>query len=99
VSFISLLHVVPALLPHLEPEGVLLTLIKPQFEAGRGQVGKGGVVRDEALRRDVIDRRVHELSALGLSTVGVVDCEVAGVAGNREAFACFRPLAGAGDGP
>ena len=90
VSFISLLQVVPALLPHLDPGGVLLTLVKPQFEAGRGQVGKGGVVRDEALRQDVIDRRVRELAALGLRTVGSVDCEVAGVAGNREAFACFR---------
>src|SRR6185503_6083857 len=55
VSFISLLKVVPALLPHLEPGGLLLTLVKPQFEAGRAAVGKGGIVRDEAVPRGVID--------------------------------------------
>jgi 23S rRNA (cytidine1920-2'-O)/16S rRNA (cytidine1409-2'-O)-methyltransferase len=90
VSFISLVQVVPALVPHLLPGGVLLALIKPQFEAGRGQVGKGGIVRDEALRREVIERRVRDLAALGLEPIGVVDCAVAGASGNREAMACFR---------
>jgi 23S rRNA (cytidine1920-2'-O)/16S rRNA (cytidine1409-2'-O)-methyltransferase len=90
VSFISLLQVVPALLPHLRAGGTLLALIKPQFEVGRGQVGKGGVVRDEALRREVIEERMRELAALGLEVIGAMDCEVAGVSGNREAFGCFR---------
>jgi 23S rRNA (cytidine1920-2'-O)/16S rRNA (cytidine1409-2'-O)-methyltransferase len=54
VSFISLRKIVPALLPHLVPGGLLLALIKPQFEAGRGAVGKGGILRDESLRRQVI---------------------------------------------
>lgn len=90
VSFISLLKVVPPLLPHLRPGGRLVALVKPQFEAGRGQVGKGGIVRDEALRRRVIDERVAELTALGLEPDGVFDSPVAGMGGNREALAAFR---------
>ena len=90
VSFISLTKVVPALLPHLTPGGFLLPMIKPQFEAGRGAVGKGGILRDEALRKEVIDTRVAQLDALGLELLGVRDSELSGVGGNREAFALFR---------
>lgn len=105
VSFISLVKVVPALLPHLAAApapGELLTLIKPQFEAGRGQVGKGGIVRDEAVRSRVIRETAEAVAALGLereltlgltpvlTLVGVVDSEVPGAGGNREAFARFR---------
>jgi 23S rRNA (cytidine1920-2'-O)/16S rRNA (cytidine1409-2'-O)-methyltransferase len=93
VSFISLTQVVPALLPHLQPGGFLLALIKPQFEVGRGRVGKGGVLRDDALRREVIDQRMRDLAALGLEAIGSLDCEVAGATGNREAFGCFRGAA------
>ncbi len=90
VSFISLTKVVPALLPHLLPGGWLLPMIKPQFEAGRRQVGKGGIVRDQRLRRRVIDRRVAEIESLGLRGLGLFDSPVAGAGGNREAFALFR---------
>jgi len=90
VSFISLVKVVPALLAHLREEGLLLPLIKPQFEAGRRQVGKGGIVRDEAVRRRVIAERASELAGLGLEHLGTVDSAVAGSSGNREAFALFR---------
>jgi 23S rRNA (cytidine1920-2'-O)/16S rRNA (cytidine1409-2'-O)-methyltransferase len=90
VSFISLLKVVPALLPHLQPHGALLALVKPQFEAGRQAVGKGGIVRDENVRREVISRRVAEIAALGLSSLGVIDSPVAGMTGNVEALALFR---------
>lgn len=90
VSFISLVKVVPALRPHLAPGGQLLTLVKPQFEAGRRRVGKGGIVRDEAVRRQVIDERVAELVAQGLTGRGVVDSAVAGMDGNREAFSLFE---------
>lgn len=90
LSFISVVKVVPALLPLVAPDGRLLVLIKPQFEAGRRLVGKGGVVRDEALRGRVIAERVADLSSLGLRLIGIVDCEVRGVKGNREAFALFR---------
>jgi len=90
VSFISLAKVVPAVLPHLEPGGYLLPLIKPQFEAGRGAVGKGGILRDEALRSRVVEDTAAALAGLGLETIGVVDSELAGAGGNREALALFR---------
>jgi 23S rRNA (cytidine1920-2'-O)/16S rRNA (cytidine1409-2'-O)-methyltransferase len=95
VSFISLAKVVPALLPLIEDGGLLLPMIKPQFEAGRGAVGKGGILRDEALRRRVVDETVRQLVALGLVPVGCVDSEVPGMGGNVESFALFeKPAAG-----
>lgn len=95
VSFISLTKVVPALLPHLRrrstgPGGELLALVKPQFEAGRGQVGKGGIVRDEEVRSRVIRETAAALASLGLELVAVVDSEVPGTGGNVEAFAHYR---------
>ncbi len=90
VSFISVVKIVPALLPHLAPGGDLLTLIKPQFEAGRRQVGRGGVVRDETVRREVAERRIADIAALGPAFLDSVDCDLRGPAGNREVFAHFR---------
>ena len=90
VSFISLLKVVPALLPVLSVGGHLLTLIKPQFEVGRELVGKGGIVRDESLRQEVIRQRGEDLASLGLALMGIVDSEVVGAKGNREALALFQ---------
>jgi 23S rRNA (cytidine1920-2'-O)/16S rRNA (cytidine1409-2'-O)-methyltransferase len=90
LSFISLAKVVPAVLPHLEPGGLLLPLVKPQFEAGRGAVGKGGILRDESVRAAAIRGTVEALAGLGLEPLGVVDSEVAGAGGNREAFALLR---------
>ena len=90
VSFISLTKVVPALLAHLSNRGRLLPMIKPQFEAGRRQVGKGGIVRDEHVRRQVVDGRVADLEAMGLRSVGIFDSPVTGVGGNREAFGLFE---------
>ena len=90
VSFISLLKVVPALVPHLAPGGRLLTLVKPQFEAGREAVGRGGIVRDEAVRRRTIDDRVRGIAALGFEVLGVIDSPVAGAEGNVEGLALFR---------
>jgi len=92
VSFISLAKVVPALLPHLAPGGLLLPMIKPQFEAGRGAVGKGGILRDEEVRREVVERCARELADLGLELLGSCDSAVAGMGGNREAFALLRLL-------
>jgi 23S rRNA (cytidine1920-2'-O)/16S rRNA (cytidine1409-2'-O)-methyltransferase len=89
LSFISLVRVVPAILPHVESGGWVLPLVKPQFEAGRGSVGKGGVVRDEALRRRVIAETVEALAALGLRHQATCDSALPGAAGNREAFAWF----------
>jgi 23S rRNA (cytidine1920-2'-O)/16S rRNA (cytidine1409-2'-O)-methyltransferase len=92
VSFISLAKVVPALLPHLAPGGLLLPMIKPQFEAGRGAVGKGGILRDEETRERVVRSCAEELAGLGLGLEleGLYDSPVHGTGGNREAFALLR---------
>ncbi len=87
VSFIGLAKVAPALLPLLSEDGLLLALVKPQFEAGRGQVGKGGVLRDEGRRQAVVAEVVARLQALGPRLVGTFDSPVAGAEGNRETFA------------
>jgi 23S rRNA (cytidine1920-2'-O)/16S rRNA (cytidine1409-2'-O)-methyltransferase len=94
VSFISLDKIVPALLPHLAPGGLLLPMIKPQFEAGRGVVGKGGILRDEAVRQRVVRACAEGLAALGsphrLELAGPFDSPVHGTGGNRESFALLR---------
>lgn len=91
VSFISLRKVVPALLPHLAEGGRIVALVKPQFEAGRSAVGKGGVVRDEGLRREAVASTVCALEDLGLACTGLVDSPIRGArSGNLEALACLR---------
>lgn len=92
VSFISLVLVVPALLPHLLPGAWLVCLVKPQFEAGRDRVGKGGIVRDEGVRRAVIDRTVAALADLGLESIGLVPSPIRGQKGNLEELAVFRTV-------
>ena len=89
VSFISLVKVVPSILGLLRDGSRLITLVKPQFEAPRGSVGKGGILRDEGLRAEVIAQRVDQLTGLGLVCEGVIDSPVAGARGNREALASF----------
>lgn len=89
VSFISLLKVVPALLPHLKPGGWLLALIKPQFEGSRAEVGKGGIIRDEGLRRDIVLRVERGLESLGLAQREEMESPVAGSGGNIEWLALF----------
>lgn len=86
-SFISLKLVIPPLVPLLgdDPEGIVL--IKPQFEAGKDQVGKGGVVRDEAVRRQVVDEIRLMAIHLGFRSVDVIPSPLLGPAGNREFLA------------
>jgi len=90
VSFISLRLVVPAVLPHLLPDAWLVCLVKPQFEAGRDQVGKGGIVRDEGVRRRVIDDTIKSLRPFGLSVIGSVPSPIRGQKGNLEELAVFK---------
>jgi len=94
VSFISLRLVLPALVPVLAPDGDLVALIKPQFEAGRGQVGKGGVVRDPAVREAAIVAVVEAAKELGLECHGRVPSPIEGPAGNLEELAWFRHESG-----
>ncbi|MFO0596895.1 MAG: TlyA family RNA methyltransferase [Myxococcaceae bacterium] len=90
VSFISLALVLPAVLPKLTPRGVLIALIKPQFEVGPDRLDKGGVVRDAAARQEAIDRIVAFVEAAGLERVGLIDSPVHGPAGNVEALLVAR---------
>ena len=86
LSFISSTLVLPALVPLLKPGGVLLMLIKPQFELQPGQVGKRGIVTDTALYA-VVEKRIRDGCAhLGLTVKGWYDSPVAGGDGNREFF-------------
>lgn len=84
-SFISLTKVLPASLALLRPGGVLAALIKPQFEVGKGQVGKGGVVRDPALHQEVQDQIRGWLGdQLGWTVRGIVPSPITGPEGNKE---------------
>jgi 23S rRNA (cytidine1920-2'-O)/16S rRNA (cytidine1409-2'-O)-methyltransferase len=84
VSFISLRIVVPAALKFLKPQGTLVALIKPQFEVGRGKVGKGGVVKDAALRQSVINGLIDFFHQRGLACGPVVPSSILGPKGNQE---------------
>src|SRR6056297_3887595 len=84
VSFISLKIVIPAIEPFLKPDGQILALIKPQFEVGRDQVGKGGVVRDPRLHEGLIEKLSAYFKALSLVTGAVIPSPVLGPKGNRE---------------
>ena len=90
VSFISLRLVLPALVPLLEPDGDLVVLVKPQFEVGREQVGRGGVVRDEAAREAAIAAVISAARELGLAAAGRLRSPLPGPAGNVEELAWFR---------
>jgi 23S rRNA (cytidine1920-2'-O)/16S rRNA (cytidine1409-2'-O)-methyltransferase len=90
VSFISLRLVLPAVLPLLGGDGDMVVLIKPQFEAGRDEVGRGGVVRDPAVRERAIEDILHACSSLGLDCVGRLRSPIAGPAGNVEELAHLR---------
>ncbi|MFE8600006.1 TlyA family RNA methyltransferase [Archangium violaceum] len=86
VSFISLTQVLPAVLPFLKPKGLLVALVKPQFEVGPDKVGKGGVVKDPAARQEAIDSVSAFVREQGLAVRGVMDSTVPGPAGNVEAL-------------
>jgi 23S rRNA (cytidine1920-2'-O)/16S rRNA (cytidine1409-2'-O)-methyltransferase len=86
VSFISLRLVLPPAFALARAAWEAVVLVKPQFEAGRGEVGKGGVVRDDAVRRRVVREIAVAALGWGAETVGVVDSGLPGPKGNREVF-------------
>lgn len=87
VSFISLRLLLPVIHGWLTPAADVIVLIKPQFEAGRRQVGKGGVVRDPAIRREVLLQVLEAASSLGLVVRGLLRSPLPGPAGNIEFLA------------
>lgn len=83
-SFISLEKILPAIVTLVKPGGAIVALIKPQFEVGRGEVGKGGVVRDSEQHRKVIGSIHAVAEGLGLYPRGVTESPILGPKGNRE---------------
>ena len=93
VSFIGLRLVLPAVAALTAPDGMLVALIKPQFEAGRERVGRGGLVRDEAVHAAVCAELRSCLEGLGFSAIGLVPSPVAGGDGNCEfLIAAAKPM-------
>lgn len=84
VSFISLTHILPPLSRILAPPGEVIALVKPQFEAGRQQVGKGGVVRDPAVHRKVLLDHLNVAAQAGFRVLGLTPSPIAGGEGNIE---------------
>jgi 23S rRNA (cytidine1920-2'-O)/16S rRNA (cytidine1409-2'-O)-methyltransferase len=84
LSFISLRLVLPAVKALLRPGGQAALLVKPQFEVGKGAVGKGGVVRDDAQRRAALDAVAEAARGLGFAVLGHAESPIEGPAGNRE---------------
>jgi 23S rRNA (cytidine1920-2'-O)/16S rRNA (cytidine1409-2'-O)-methyltransferase len=90
VSFISLAKVLPALVPLLQPHAIIITLVKPQFEVGKGLVGRGGIVRDEAQRQGALQAVVNSARLLGMQLRKALDSPLKGKKGNLEILAVFE---------
>ena len=86
VAFISLGHIFPALPPFLAPGADVVALVKPQFEAGRDQVGRGGLVTDPRVQEAVITRVTAKAEVNGLTRVRMTPSPITGATGNREFF-------------
>ncbi|HKT78848.1 MAG TPA: TlyA family RNA methyltransferase [Vicinamibacterales bacterium] len=84
VSFISLTYILPALAPLVDPATDIVALVKPQFEAGRGDIEKGGLVTDPAIHEQVIARVSSAAEGLGFERLGLVESPIRGGTGNKE---------------
>jgi 23S rRNA (cytidine1920-2'-O)/16S rRNA (cytidine1409-2'-O)-methyltransferase len=90
VSFISLGHILPALPPFLAPGADVIALVKPQFEAGRHEVGKHGLVTDPAVHEAVLARVTAQADAAGFARLGMTPSAITGATGNQEFFLHLR---------
>ena len=91
VSFISLRLVLPVVPPLLRGGAHVIALVKPQFEAGRAEVGKGGIVRDAAIHRRTVDEVSALAHQIGLERIAVEPSPVTGAEGNREFLLLLSP--------
>jgi 23S rRNA (cytidine1920-2'-O)/16S rRNA (cytidine1409-2'-O)-methyltransferase len=96
VAFISLRHIFPALPPLLASAADVIALVKPQFEAGRDRVGKGGIVSDPAVHDAVITQVTAYAAGSGLHRAGMTPSPITGATGNREFFLHLRASLGIG---
>ncbi|HKR22883.1 MAG TPA: TlyA family RNA methyltransferase [Pyrinomonadaceae bacterium] len=92
VSFISATMVLPAVVALLREGGSIVTLIKPQFEVGRGEVGGGGIVRDAGKRAEAIEKVNQSATELGLQVAGVIESPIQGAEGNVEFLAFYKSI-------
>jgi 23S rRNA (cytidine1920-2'-O)/16S rRNA (cytidine1409-2'-O)-methyltransferase len=99
VSFISLTLILPVVPPLLAAGADVVALIKPQFEAGRHDVGRGGLVTDPAVHDRVVERVTVAAAAVGLSRVALIESPITGAEGNREFLLHCRPARGPAAGP
>ena len=90
VSFISITKILPALVPLMKGDGRIIALIKPQFEVGKGEVGKGGIVREPEKHQKVVEAVSHFAVGLGLRVVGVIDSPILGAEGNKEFLSLYE---------
>ncbi len=90
VSFISLRLILPAVAALAKPGALIVTLVKPQFEAGRGEVPRGGVVKSEEVRRRVVSEVEQAGRRLGLEVLGAIPSPIQGARGNEEFLLGFR---------
>lgn len=90
VAFISATKILPAVVPLLTSQGRIITLIKPQFEVGKGEVGKGGIVKDPAKHKRVIEEVNSAAERLGLRVIGVIESPIHGADGNVEFLALYE---------
>lgn len=91
VSFISLTKILPAVVQLLKNDGRIIALIKPQFEVGKGEVGKGGIVKDSAQHQRVIGEVNAAAESLGLKVSGMIESPIKGADGNVEFLALYSP--------
>jgi 23S rRNA (cytidine1920-2'-O)/16S rRNA (cytidine1409-2'-O)-methyltransferase len=90
VSFISVTKILPALKSLLAENGKMIVLIKPQFEVGRGDVGKGGIVRDAEKHAEVIEKVNDFAAEVGLKVSGLIDSPILGASGNKEFLSLYE---------
>jgi 23S rRNA (cytidine1920-2'-O)/16S rRNA (cytidine1409-2'-O)-methyltransferase len=91
-SFISVEKFLPNVLPMVRDGGEIVALLKPQFEVGKGEVGKGGVVRDSGKHQQVLDRISRFSESIGLKVRGTLESPLLGPKGNREFFICLEKI-------
>ncbi len=89
LSFISLYKVIPAVKNLLKSDGILVTLIKPQFEAERHEVGKGGIIKDPEVHTKVVNKVRQAIEELGFTCLGVTESPITGTEGNKEFLGYF----------
>lgn len=93
LSFISVLKVMDAVCSVLKPDGQMIVLIKPQFEAQKHQVGRGGIIKDDAVHQEVIANVTSGLAARGFTCIGVIESPIEGATGNKEFLGYFKRTA------